>query len=113
MKNFLKYTAVGFVVIMLVAILGPMIGGFLLGAAIAIFGVWGYQRSQSFIMKLLNITIVAAGVMFAIGSVPFLLVLAAPVVGYYTYKVCKDGNFKLKEQDPFDNFEVEWNKLTK
>ena len=113
MKNLLKYTAIGLVSIALIVTLMPMIGGLLFGAAVALLGVWGYQRSHSFIMKLLNGTIIGLGAVAIIGNIPSLLLLVVPVVGYYVYKMYKDDDFKGKEQDPFDNFESEWQKLMK
>lgn len=113
MKNFLKYTAIGFVSIALIVTLMPMIGGLLFGVAIALLGVWGYERSHSFIMKLFNGTVIGLGAVCIIGNIPSLLLLAIPLVGYYVYKIYTDRDFKGKEQDPFDNFEAEWNKIMK
>ncbi|MGM9951453.1 MAG: hypothetical protein ACI33P_15070 [Lysinibacillus sp.] len=113
MKKFLKYTVLGFGIIILASILAPMIAGFLVGAAIALGGFWLYERSESSIMRLLGITVIGSGIMVALGSAPVLLLVAVPAVGYVAYKLWKNGDVKTASDNPFDNFEAEWNKLSK
>lgn len=117
MKNFLKYSVIGFAVIILAIVFGPMIGGFLFGAAIAVGGYWLYEKYDSLFMKLLAIGIMISGAMCALGSVPFLIFLVAPFVGYYVYEwwaARESGSGStVATTSPFDNFEKEWNKLTK
>ena len=113
MKKFLKYTVIGFGLLILAAILAPMIAGFLTGAAIALGGFWLYERSESSIMRLLGMAVIGSGVMVALGSAPVLLLLAVPVVGYAAYRLWKNGDVRTASDNPFDNFEAEWNKLSK
>jgi hypothetical protein len=113
MKKLLKYTVIGFGILILAAILAPMIVGFLTGAAIALGGFWLYERSGSSIMKLLGITVIISGGMVAIGSAPILLLVIVPAVGYVAYKLWKNNEPKKVTNNPFDNFEAEWNKLSK
>lgn len=113
MKKFLKYTVIGFGILITAAILAPMIAGLLVGGAIILGGFWLYERSESFIMKLLSITIMGSGVMAAIGSSPVLLLIVAPAVGYLVYKLWNRNEPEMVTDNPFDNFEAEWNKLSK
>ncbi len=113
MKKLLKYTVIGIGVLILAGILAPMIAGFLVGGAIALGGFWLYERSESSIMKLIGITVIISGVMVAIGSSPILLLVIAPAVGYVVYKLWKRSEPEMVTDNPFDNFEAEWNKLSK
>lgn len=113
MKKLLKYTVIGFGLLILAGILAPMIAGFLIGAAIVLGGFWLYERSESSVMKLISIIVMASGVMGAIGSAPILLLVIVPAVGYVVYKLWKNDEPKMVTDNPFDNFEAEWNKLSK
>lgn len=113
MKKLLKYTVIGFGVIILGAILAPMIAGFLVGAAIALGGYWLYERSESSFARLFGIAVIASGIMVAIGSAPVLLLIIVPAVGYTAYKLWKKESVNIPTGNPFDNFEAEWNKLSK
>ncbi|RTQ89368.1 ABC transporter permease [Lysinibacillus telephonicus] len=96
---------------------GPLIG-LAFSALLIYLGMHYYVKAKSVFTKVLWVVIGLIGVFSAISNVPALVGLAALILLYVLYKKWNNeevsfSTLKVKENDPFTNFENEWAKLTK
>ncbi|WP_203332062.1 ABC transporter permease [Planococcus beigongshangi] len=93
--------------------LGPMIGLAFSGLIIYI-GVKYYLTAGSTGAKIWWGFVAAAGAISAVSNVPAIFGVLALAVLWYVYKNWNEEKFSAPvKNDPFTNFEKEWNKLTK
>lgn len=94
--------------------LGPMIG-LALSALIVYIGVHYYMKSSSTAGKIWWAFVGIIGAISAISNVPALFGVAALVVLWMIYRRwdAKPAAVAAEKNDPFTNFEKQWDKLTK
>ena len=117
MKKFLMLLAGGTAALVALSMMGPLIG-FAFSALLVFAGMHYYVKSKSTVAKVLWVAVGLVGVFSAISNIPALIGLAALVLLYVLYKKWNNeevsfSDVKVKEEDPFTNFENEWAKLTK
>lgn len=114
MAKFIKVTAFGFIVLCVLGIAGPPLAALLMSAGITAVGIHYFTKSESILGQIIWGSVSAVGILSALSNIPGLVFIAIAVAAYYFYK--EDG-FELKKtthsDDPFDNFEREWTKMTK
>lgn len=105
--------------ITILGMLGPL-GGLLFSAAIAYAGIHFYIKSDTTFSKVVWALVAIAGALSTIANFPGLLGLVAIALLVYVYKKDDWGSkksapkaTKTNANDPFQNFEKEWNNLTK
>ncbi len=96
---------------------GPLIG-LAFSALLIYLGMHYYVKAKSIFTKILWVVVGLIGVFSAISNVPALIGFAALILVYVLYKKWNNeevtfSTSKVKENDPFTNFENEWAKLTK
>lgn len=114
MAQCLKLTAFGFIVLCVLGIAGPPLAALLVSSGITAVGIHYFMKSNSLLGQIIWGSVSAVGILSALSNIPALVVIAIAAAVYYFYK--QDG-FTLKQSthsdDPFDNFEREWAKMTK
>ncbi|MBS7344637.1 MAG: ABC transporter permease [Caryophanon sp.] len=113
MSTFLKFTAFSFITLCVLAIAGPPLAALLLSAAIAAVGVHYFTKSSSMLGQIIWGSVIAVGVLSALSNIPGLIVIAIAAAAYYYYQQRGASFSTTKTDDPFDNFEREWAKMTK
>ncbi|SOB94068.1 hypothetical protein SAMN05880501_101748 [Ureibacillus xyleni] len=117
MKKLFILLAGGIAAIVALSLTGPLLG-FAFSALLVFAGMHYYVKSKSAISKIFFVVLGLIGVFSAISNIPALIGLGALVVLYVLYKKWNNqevsfSDVKMKEEDPFTNFENEWAKLTK
>ncbi|WP_422124103.1 ABC transporter permease [Planococcus sp. X10-3] len=93
--------------------LGPIIGLAFSGVIIYI-GVHYYLKSTSTAAKILWAIVGAIGALSAVSNVPAIIGVLAIAVLWYIYKNWNEETIAATvKNDPFTNFEKQWDKLTK
>lgn len=93
--------------------LGPIIGLAFSGVIIYI-GVHYYLKSVSTAAKIWWGFVAAIGAISAVSNVPAIIGVLAIAVLWYIYKTWNEGSVSAPvKNDPFTNFEKQWDKLTK
>lgn len=103
--------------IIAVSNLGPMVG-LIISALIAYAGVYYYQKSESTLLKLFWGGVLIVGLLTAISNIPAFVGIVAVIGLYYVWKSWdkkKDDNIieEPRSNDPFVNFEKQWNELNR
>ncbi|KOO49857.1 ABC transporter permease [Viridibacillus sp. FSL E2-0187] len=96
--------------------LGAM-AGLAISAAILYAGIHFYLKSESTFTKIIWALVAIAGLLTAVANIPSFIGLIAIVVLWYIIRKW-DGKEKTqiitaKTDDPFTNFENQWDELTK
>lgn len=115
MKKFLLLLAGIIALIVAISLIGP-ITGILFSAVLVAAGMHFYLKSNSVFGKVMWIVVGIIGLLTAISNIPAMIGLAAIAVLYIVYKKWKNEDINvniLEKDDPFNNFEREWAKLTK
>lgn len=117
MKKFFIILVGAIAAIVALSMTGPLIG-LAFSALLIYLGMHYYVKAKSIFMKVVWVVIGLIGVFSAISNVPALIGFAALILLYVLYKKWNNeevsiSNVKVKENDPFTNFENEWAKLTK
>ncbi|HSI66992.1 MAG TPA: ABC transporter permease [Planococcus sp. (in: firmicutes)] len=107
-------TVVGIIAgIIAISNLAPMIGLAFSGVIIYI-GVHYYLKSVSTVTKVLWGFVTAVGAISAISNVPAIIGVLAIAVLWIIYKKWDEESFSAPaKNDPFTNFEKQWEKLNK
>ncbi len=93
--------------------LGPIIGLAFSGVIVYI-GVHYYMKSNSTAAKILWAIVGVAGALSAVSNVPAIIGILAIAVLWYIYKKWNEETVSTPvKNDPFTNFEKQWDKLTK
>ncbi|MCT6923664.1 ABC transporter permease [Metasolibacillus sp.] len=113
MKKFFYFIGGAIAFIVALSLLGPMIGLLLSGLLVAA-GLHYYTKSTSVFGKIMSGTLALIGFLTAASNIPAFIGLIAIVALYYIAKNWKkDSNVVEASDDPFNNFEKEWAKLSK
>ncbi|WP_042472193.1 lmo0954 family membrane protein [Bacillus ndiopicus] len=113
MKKFLYFIGGSIAFLIALALLGPMIGLLFSGLLVAA-GLHYYTKCTSVFGKIMSATVALAGFLSAASNIPALIGLIAIFVLYYIAKNWKqESNIIETDEDPFNNFEREWSKLSK
>ncbi|WP_040226664.1 lmo0954 family membrane protein [Bhargavaea cecembensis] len=114
MKKFLLITIGIIAGITVLANLGAIIG-LAISAAVMYAGWHFYRKSESGFGRFCWAALGVIGALSAIGNIPAFIGLIAIAGLWYVYHKWNDRNPDIlgASDDPFDNFEREWNKLTK
>ncbi len=97
--------------------IGPVLG-LGISALLVIGGVHFYLKSDSTLLKIFWAIVGISGALSAISNIPGLFGILAVVALYYIVKKWKQEETsntvsKIKSDDPFVNFEKQWNELYK
>jgi lia operon protein LiaI len=97
--------------IVLLTQIGPMIG-LIVALAVLWFAFRRFVRADTTGSKVLWIIIGLIALFVSIGHIPALIGFAALLGLYYAWKKWKNTSNKKKEtDDPFHNFDKQWNEL--
>ena len=107
-------TVIGIIAgIIAISYLGPIIGLAFSGVIIYI-GIHYYLKSLSTAAKIWWGFVAAIGALSAISNVPAIIGVLAIAALWYIYKNWNDETVSAPaKNDPFTNFEKQWNKLSK
>lgn len=114
MKNF-GLVLLGIVAgLALVLNVGPIIVLAVTGA-IALVSYHYWKKSQSMFAKVVWMTVLVISVIGSISNIGAFIGIIALIGVYYVYRKWKDRNVNpnVISNDPFTNFERQWNELTK
>lgn len=110
-------TLLGIVIgITVVSLFGPLTG-LLISAAVLYAGIHFYLKARSTFAKVVWVIVGIIGLTSGISNIPGLVALVAVAGGYFIYKKWNQKEtqpvFTQKSDDPFTNFEKQWNELQK
>lgn len=101
--------------IVVLANVGSLIG-LAVSAAIAFAGVHYYKKTDSTFLKLFWGFVLVIGLLTAISNIPAFIAIIAMLAVYWVWRQW-DGKKKddiiTQSDDPFVNFERQWNEITK
>lgn len=113
MKKFLYFIGGSIAFLIALALLGPMIGLLFSGLLVAA-GLHYYTKSTSVFGKIMSATVALVGILSAASNIPAFIGLIAIIALYYIAKNWKkEANVIEANDDPFNNFEKEWAKISK
>lgn len=95
--------------------LGPLLG-LGISALFVIAGVHFYLKSDSSLLKIFWATVGIIGLLTAISNIPGFVGILSIVALYFIWKTWNKEDLSLslqKKDDPFVNFETQWNELNK
>ncbi|MBB4822879.1 lia operon protein LiaI [Sporosarcina luteola] len=95
--------------------LGSLIG-LAVSAAIAFAGIHYYKKTDSTFLKLFWGFVLIIGLLTAIHNIPAFVALIAILAVFWAWRNCdekKKDNVITQSDDPFVNFERQWNEITK
>ena len=81
--------------------------------AILYFAVKGFMKADTNLLKVVWGVIAVITLLASVGNIPALIGLVAMYVLYYLYKEHKQEKDYVSPDDPFTNFEKEWEQLNK
>ncbi len=81
--------------------------------AILYFAVKGFMKADTNLAKVVWGAIAVITLLASVGNIPALIGLVALYVLYYLYKEHKREKDYVTSDDPFTNFEKEWEQLNK
>ena len=81
--------------------------------AILYFAVKGFMKADTNLSKVVWGAIAVITLLASVGNIPALIGLVAMYVLYYLYKEHKLKKEYVSHDDPFTNFEKEWEQLNK
>lgn len=98
------------------SLVGPLFG-LAISAAIVFASIHFYTKTESTFLKVVWVIIGIFAVVSTISNIPGLVALVALAGGYWIYKKWDHKDAKVftssKSNDPFTNFENQWNDLQK
>lgn len=114
MKKFGLFMLGAIAAIVALANLGSLLG-LAVSALLVYWGVTNYVKVSSMWPKILWASIALIGLLTAVANVPAFFGLLAIVVIYFVIKKWKEEPVVLEAEsnDPFTNFEKQWNELSK
>ncbi len=100
--------------LMVILNLGSIIALALTGA-IALAGFHYWRKSQSMFAKIFWMTVLVISLICSISNIGAFIGIIAVIGVYYVYRKWNDRDMKpnITSDDPFTNFERQWNDLTK
>lgn len=86
-----------------------------LTAALALAGFHYWRKSHSMFAKIFWMTVLVVGLISSISNIGAFVGIIALIGVYYVYRKWneRDMNPNITSDDPFTNFERQWNELTK
>lgn len=117
MKKFGLFIIGGIAAITILGSLGAL-SGLAISAAILFVGIHFYIKSNSTFSKVVWALVAIAGILSATANIPGFIGLAAIAILWFIIRKWNgtepsDSFFTPKKDDPFTNFENQWNELTK
>ncbi|WP_397536908.1 ABC transporter permease [Rummeliibacillus pycnus] len=94
------------------------LSGLAISAAILFAGIHFYLKSNSTFSKIIWVLVAIAGLLSTTANIPGFIGLAAIAILWYIFRKWNGSEksnsfFAPKKDDPFTNFENQWNELTK
>jgi len=112
MKKVLLLTIGVILACIFIAHIGPMIG-LVISSVIFYYALKEFMKTDKTLVKVLLGIIAVIALIATLSNVPAIVGLVALVGMYYVYKNWKKEKESPEVDDPFTNFEREWQKLQK